>query len=106
MAEFDELMISSANRQVAQMKETLKNEPDKVQYQVRLSSIYTVTRYSETATAAGSEPKGQFSNPQVAYEVAYALCREEHSRLGWDDMDERITYPQYPDAVDAAPPKV
>lgn len=67
----------------------------KIEYQVRQSPRYFVTRYheSEDGSMAGCETKGAYDNPEVAHEVAYALCKAEHDRLGFAPGDERIIYP-------------
>lgn len=67
----------------------------KIEYQVRQSPRYFVHRYheSEDGRMAGCETKGAYDNPEVAHEVAYALCKAEHDRLGFAPGDERIIYP-------------
>lgn len=69
---------------------------DLIEYKVRPVTRYVVTRFrrigSENGT--GSEIHGEFDNSEIAYAVAYALCRAEHERLGWPVDDERIQYPQ------------
>ncbi len=69
--------------------------PDResIQYRVIPVTRYFVTRYHADGNSAGSSGKGEFESPLVAFEVAYALCREEHERLGWPPGDERIMYP-------------
>lgn len=74
----------------------------KVEYRVRPITRYVVTRYFEDESRSGSDPKGEFDNSLIAYEVAYALCKDEHQRLGWPPGDERI---QYPDPAVQYPPK-
>lgn len=78
----------------------------KIEYQVRPVTRYIVTRYhsdGEERGTCGCETKGEFNNEQVAYEVGYALCRDEHQRLGYPPGDERIQYPRHPYDVSAAP---
>jgi len=79
--------------------ETLK----KVEYRVREITRYVITRYEEghdeTIEAgpkswSGSSDKGQYDNKDVAWEVAYALCKNEHDQLGWPVGDNRIQYPR------------
>jgi hypothetical protein len=66
-----------------------------IEYRVRDVSRYIVTRY-ETGPEGGSlVEKGEYENRGVAFEVAYALCKEEHGRLGWPLDDERIQYPRW-----------
>jgi hypothetical protein len=74
---------------------------DKIEYRVRPVTRYMVTRYHEeklgegaAATSSGGvATRGEYDNEDVAYAVAYALCRAEHERLGWPPGDERIQYP-------------
>lgn len=67
---------------------------DKIEYRVRMVPRYVVTRYGQSALCAGgSETRGEYDNAEVAFEVAYALCKAEHERLGWPPGDERIQYP-------------
>lgn len=68
-------------------------ELTKVEYKVRPITRYVVTRYHEIEHGAGSETKGEYDNPSVAHEVAYALCKAEHEHLGWPVADMRIHYP-------------
>lgn len=67
----------------------------KVEYRVREVTRYIVTRHYEdlSGTHGGTETKGEFDNSNVAFEVAYALCKDEHSRLGYPLDDMRIIYP-------------
>ena len=67
----------------------------KVEYRVREVTRYHVTRHysSLDERTGGTEQKGEYDNPNIAYEVAYALAKEEHSRLGYPLDDERIKYP-------------
>jgi len=83
----------------------MQNDLSKVEYRVVPVTRYMITRYHELADGpgAGSETKGQFDNPTVAFEVAYALCKAEHDRLGFPPGDERIQYPRHPSRADAAP---
>lgn len=67
----------------------------KVEYRVRPITRFQVTRYHESPDSrnAGTEQKGEYDNAEVAYQVAYALAREEHQRLGYPLDDMRIMYP-------------
>lgn len=67
---------------------------EKIEYRVRPVIRYVVTRFYESASKGGSELKGEFGNYRSAYDVAYALCKDEHSRLGWKPADDRIQYPR------------
>ena len=68
----------------------------KVEYRVRPVTRYVVTRYheSESGRTGGVETKGEYDNADVAYQVAYALAKQEHETLGYPVGDERIIYPQ------------
>lgn len=68
----------------------------KIEYKVRPVTRFVVTKYSEGIPVDGcaqSECKGEFDNPVVAYQVAYALAKEDQSRHGFDLGDERIIFP-------------
>ena len=72
----------------------------KVEYRVKPITRFIVTRHVENtgedvaSLVPGTDQKGEYDNPDIAYEVAYALCKEEHERLGWEPGDERIQYPK------------
>lgn len=66
---------------------------DLIEYKVRLVTRYIVTRFSRTGDVCGCEQKGEFDNESNARAVAYALCKDEHERLGWEPGDIRIRYP-------------
>lgn len=67
-----------------------------VEYRVREVTRYIITRnyQSDGGKTGGTEQKGEYDNFEVAYEVAYALCKAEHERLGYELGDERIQYPK------------
>lgn len=69
-------------------------DPHKIEYRVRPVERYIVTRYKGGIASSGIEGRGEFDNFETAYEVAYALCKAEHDRLGWPLGDERIQYPK------------
>lgn len=75
----------------------------KVEYRVRPHIRYSVTRYYEDHDGAGGgcEEIGEYSREEGAYDVAYAMCRAEHQRLGWPLGDERIQYPRSPSDANA-----
>jgi len=77
----------------------------KIEYKVRPVTRYVVTRYEETEGAgnSGCAGKGEFANGEVAYQVAYALAKEEHQRLGFPPGDMRIIYPEVPEGVSVPP---
>lgn len=72
-----------------------------VEYRVRPVTRYAVTRYERqesddgtTGSCASVVGKGEFDSEHVAYEVGYALAKDEHGRLGYPVGDERIQYPK------------
>ena len=75
----------------------MTTEPELIEYRVRTVERYIVTRYERGAKDTGClVERGTFSSPEVAHEVAYALAKDEHERLGWPIADERIQYPRHP----------
>jgi hypothetical protein len=69
----------------------------KIEYKVRPVTRYVVTRYeeSEGGRTGSSSVKGQYDNEHVAYEVAYALAKEESGRT--DIGVDELFYPDHPD---------
>lgn len=74
-----------------------------VEYRVRTITRYIVTRYESvvhegggvSASAGLSQSAGaEYNNYNTAYQVAYALAKAEHERLGYRPDDMRIQYPQ------------
>ena len=73
---------------------------EKIEYRVRPVTRYVVTRYHQELASDGTagnnggvQTLGEYPNQELAYEVGYALCKQEHARLGWPPGDERIKYP-------------
>lgn len=68
----------------------------KLEYHVRPVTRYVVTRFEESASGrtGGSSSCGEYDNADIAHEVAYALCKAEHDRLGLPPGDERVQYPK------------
>lgn len=71
-----------------------------VEYRVRPVTRYVVTRFERQesddgncGTCASVAEKGEFDNTKIAYEVGYALAKDEHRRLGYPPGDDRIRYP-------------
>jgi hypothetical protein len=75
-----------------------------IEYRVRPVTRYIVTRFERgadnpggtTRNVSSATTQGEFDNADTAYDVAYALCRQDHERKGWMPGDERIQYPQHP----------
>lgn len=75
----------------------------KTEYKIRPVTRYVVTRYNEDDSGRAScTGKGEYDNADVAYEVGYALAKEEHERLGYPVGDMRIIYPRHPDETTPA----
>lgn len=66
------------------------------QYKVRPITRYLVTSFhrSEDGKSCDGRGHGEFENPDTAYQVAYALCRQKHEELGYAPGDMRILYPE------------
>lgn len=69
-----------------------------LEYRVKPITRYVVTRYYESPdeTSGSVNERGTYDNPDIAWEVAYALCKQEHERCGLPDDDVRIQYPRHP----------
>lgn len=68
---------------------------ERTEYRLRPVTRFIVTRYQDTGDGNGvSSQLGEYSNADAGYEVAYALCKAEHDRLGYPPGDLRIQYPQ------------
>lgn len=79
------------------------NQPEFIEYRVNEIRRFSVTRYARGPNSSGSVEKGEYSSPELAYEVAYALAKDEHNRLGWPIGDMRIKYPEDPRHANARP---
>ena len=73
----------------------------KLEYRVKPITRYVVTRYESGENTGGVSERGTFDNADVAYEVAYAMCKLEHEKLGYKIDDERVQYPEHPRAQSA-----
>lgn len=69
-----------------------------LEYRVKPVTRYVITRYEEGANgcSGGVATRGEYENADVAWEVAYALCKQEHERYGYPVGDNRIRYPEHP----------
>ncbi len=70
-----------------------------IEYRVKPVTRYIVTRYGESDNQ--TEPTvrqigGEHDNAEVAYQVGYALARQEAENLGYDPGDDRLKYPEHP----------
>lgn len=77
-----------------------------VEYRVRPVTRFIVTRFHQDENSGGVETKGEFDSAHVAYQVGYALAKEEHQRLGYPVGDERIKYPAPISETPEGPPPV
>jgi hypothetical protein len=82
-------------------------EGEKIEYRIKPVTRYFITRFERTSSGAcsvgGAVSGVHFDNAQTAYDVAYALCKADHERMGWPMCDERIQYPRHPDEESAQP---
>jgi hypothetical protein len=90
-------------------------ELKRVEYRVRPVTRFIVTCCEEWNLPEGSPngqtperrvvERGEFDNPDMAWEVGYALAKQRHELIGWPVGDDRIQYPQHPRAANAEPAK-
>lgn len=67
----------------------------RIEYRVRPVIRHVVTCWhDDEAGGQGVETKGEFDSHDIAYQVAYALCKEQHNNLGYPPGDERVRYPE------------
>lgn len=72
----------------------------KVEYRIKPTTRYIITRYhadlgdDKSACSAGSETRGEYDNADVAYDVAYALCKLEHDKSGQPADSMNFIYPE------------
>lgn len=64
-----------------------------IEYRVRPITRYVVTRFESGENSVGSSTRGEYDNERTAYDVAYALCKAEHERLGFPLDSMEIIYP-------------
>jgi hypothetical protein len=70
-----------------------------VEYRIVPVTRYVVTRYHLADRECGCDERGEFSNQDIAYEVANALAEAERQRLGYALDDPRIKYPIVPGSL-------
>jgi hypothetical protein len=69
-----------------------------IEYKIRPVTRFVVTRYSDDLDPNGknhpsSDVKGVFDNFSIAYNIGYALAREEFSRRAIDLQDPGFVFP-------------
>ncbi|MGB1390300.1 MAG: hypothetical protein ACPG61_15590 [Paracoccaceae bacterium] len=74
-----------------------------VEYRVRPVTKYIVTRFEQGDDTGAVETRGQYENGEVAYQVAYALCKAEHDKSGEPIESMNFIYPKIPDGVSIPP---
>ena len=65
-----------------------------VEYRVRKITRYVVTRFESTEHTGSTSTKGEYENFDVAYQVAYALCKAEHDVSGEEPGSMNFIYPK------------
>lgn len=75
-----------------------------IEYRVKRVERYIVTRSEQSENSGSVVQRGFYESPQIAYEVAYALCRAEHERSGEDPGSMNFIYPAREDWMRLAPP--
>jgi hypothetical protein len=76
----------------------MTEELELIEYRVRPVTRFVITRFEKSVTvnercSACSDTRGEYDNADTAYDVAYALAKADHERMGWPIGDERIQYP-------------
>lgn len=81
-----------------------------IEYRVKAVTRYIVTRYETSGPDIGDDGVargegsvrqigGEHNNAEVAYQVGYALARQEAETLGYGPGDDRLRYPRHPDEL-------
>lgn len=65
-----------------------------IEYRVKPVVRFIVTRFEAEDRACGSSQRGEYDNQDVAYEVAYALCKMEHEAAGAPLDSMEFIYPE------------
>jgi len=79
-----------------------------IEYRVRPVTRYVVTRYESEVHENGAEScgscqtKGEFDNHEIAYQVGYALAKDEADRIGLPPGDMCMIFPEYAGATPLA----
>lgn len=71
-----------------------------IEYRVKPVTRYIVTRHDGEATR---QIGNEYDNAEVAYEVGYALARQDAERLGLSPGDMGVIYPEDPRFANARP---
>lgn len=68
----------------------------KIEYKIRIVTRYVVTRYDESdgGRTGSCITQGEYDNADLAYEVAYALAKEQSRLLGLAPGDETVIFPE------------
>lgn len=75
-----------------------------IEYRVKRVERYIVTRSEQEETSGSVVQRGFYETPQVAYEVAYALCKAEHEKSGEEPGSMNFIYPAREDWMRLDPP--
>jgi hypothetical protein len=75
-----------------------------VEYRVKRVERYIVTRSEQSESGRSVVQRGFYEGPQIAYEVAYALCKAEHEKSGEDPGSMNFIYPAREDWMRLDPP--
>jgi len=75
----------------------------KVEYRIKPVTRYVITRWHEGENTGGVSGCGEYDNGEVAYHVAYALCKAEHDRSGEPVGSDNFIYPAIPAEVNVLP---
>ena len=67
-----------------------------VEYKIRPVTRYVITRFTDEDRTRASETRGTYENGEVAYQVAYALCKMEHDASGEPVGSMNFIYPDAP----------
>lgn len=83
-------------------------DKDHTEFRVRPVTRYIVTKCDWVEHDNGTESSGnsrqlgpEYANEDIAYEVAYALARQESERLECSIASDRVIYPTRPSEANA-----